>query len=309
MTVETPASDAKVAIANQGRGLKPLEQSFVLIVGIARNCERTLERDLERLAAAFAAARQLAFLVVESDSSDGTVRLLQRLALQQSRFAYQALGVLADHLPQRTARIAYCRNRYLQALSHEPGYRDVDLVVVADLDGVNTLISPSAVQSCWCHADWDVCTANQKGPYYDIWALRHPLWSPNDCWKQVSFLSAQGLGQFRTLVTAVYGRMIRVSPSASWIEVDSAFGGLALYRRACLDRVSYEGIDATGSEVCEHVALHQQIRAAGGRILINPALINAELVEHAAPATRRGLVRLFLSSWLKRWLQRTRRVL
>ena len=68
-------------MANQCQALKPLEQSSVLIVGFARNCERTLERDLQRLAAAFAAARQLAFLVVESDSSDGTVRLLQRLAL------------------------------------------------------------------------------------------------------------------------------------------------------------------------------------------------------------------------------------
>jgi hypothetical protein len=184
-------------------------------------------------------------------------------------------------------------------LRERSDYQDVDLVVVADFDGVNTRICAQSVHSCWMGADWDVCAANQLGPYYDVWALRHPLWSPNDCWQQASFLRARGVSSFRAQRVAVYGRMIRLPSSAGWIEVDSAFGGLALYRRPCLEAVRYVGLDSAGEQVCEHVALHQQIRAAGGRIVINPALINADLVEHAVPATHFGTVKLWLGCRLR----------
>jgi hypothetical protein len=63
--------------------------------------------------------------------------------------------------------------------------------------------------------------------------------------------------------------MITIPEDSDWIEVDSAFGGFAIYRRSSLaDTAAYEGVE------CEHVTFHDHIRRNGGRIFINPKLIN-----------------------------------
>ena len=178
-------------------------------------------------------------------------------------------------------------------------YEDVDFVVVADLDGVNSRLTSDVVASCWSRTNWDVCTANQNGPYYDVWALRHPLWSPNDCWVHAEFLMSCGVSRFRSISSAVYSRMIRLLPNSEWIEVESSFGGLAIYRKIVLNDVSYNGINHIGEECCEHVSLHAQIREKGGRIFINPGMLNSDVVGHAVNATGFGLVCFWLRCQLR----------
>ncbi|HEY1803077.1 MAG TPA: hypothetical protein VGG45_01225 [Terracidiphilus sp.] len=89
--------------------------------------------------------------------------------------------------------------------------------------------------------------------------------------------------------------MIVVNTTDDWIEVDSAFGGLAVYRRDALSGVKYVGLGEARHEVCEHVSLHRQIKSAGRRIFINPQLVNAGVTEHArkhllVPRIRRYVV-------------------
>lgn len=276
-----------------------LHESSVLIVGLARNCEKQLTESTAKLIEAFSSAKIVKFLIVESDSADGTADILQRMALENKNFNYASLGHLQEQYPKRTDRIALCRNYYLKLIEDCAEYPDVDYVVIADLDGVNGKLSADSVASCWSRTDWDVCAANQDGPYYDIWALRHPLWSPNDCWKQAEFLMSQGVSRFKSIYSAVYSRMIKIPPHADWIEVKSAFGGLAVYRKTVLKNVSYAGLSPNGEEFCEHVSLHQQIREKGGRIYINPKMINAGVVEHARNASGLGLMRFWFRCQLR----------
>ena len=276
-----------------------LHESSVLIVGLARNCEKQLTESVTKLRESFSSARMLRFIIVESDSADGTQDVLKRLAVENKNFNYVSLGHLQEQYPKRTDRITFCRNHYLKLIKNCSEYQDVDYVVIADLDGVNDKLSSDSVATCWSRTDWDVCTANQDGPYYDIWALRHPLWSPNDCWKQADFLKSQGAGRFKSIFSAVYSRMIRIEPRSEWIEVESAFGGIAIYRKTVLQNVGYVGLTPNGEEFCEHVSLHQQIRQNGGRIFINPRMINAAVVEHARNATGLGLVRFWFRCQLR----------
>lgn len=264
--------------------------STFLIAGVARNCEKNIASSVERLSEAFRSSRHLEWLVVESDSSDRTLDVLHRLASKNKNFNYVSLGCLRDQYPKRTERIAFCRNHYLNQINRCIDYKDIDYVVIADLDGVNAKVSSDAVNSCWARTDWDVCTANQDGPYYDIWALRHPLWSPNDCWKQAEFSMRHGVTRFKSISSAVYSRMIKVPSHADWIEVDSAFGGFAIYRKTAVENVSYAGLTSDGEEFCEHVSLHQQIREQGGRIFLNPKMLNGGVVDHARNASGLGLV-------------------
>mgnify|MGYP002651887698 CR=1 FL=1 len=264
---------------------KPLQDSAVLIVGLARDCAAHLEFDVRRLSAAFAGAREVRWLVVESDSRDATPRQLERLGTG-GRFHVRCLGALEPGIPSRAARIAHCRNVYLDAIRADPAFAHVDYVVVADLDGINTLVTRQGVESCWMRDDWDMVAANQRAPYYDVWALRHPVWSPNDCWAQVRWFTARGMDRQAALFACVYARMIPIAAHEPWIEVDSAFGGLAIYRRemfAAERDARYNGLTRDGAEICEHVPFHHTLRDEGARLFINPALINAGWTEHSAP--------------------------
>lgn len=257
-----------------------LEDSSVLVVGIVRNGESTVEAAVHGLAAALAPARQLRWFVVESDSDDATQDALARLAAADPGFAWESQGRLAGRMPRRTERIAHCRNRCAE-IARSPDHADADWVAVADLDGVNSALTAEGVASCWRHSGWDVCTASQAGPYYDIWALRHPHWCPGDCWRDQAAM-VPFCGPRQATETAVRARMVTLDPAADPIEVDSAFGGFAIYRREVFDHCAYQGLDAEGRELCEHVPFHAQVRARSFRIVINPAMINAGYTEHTA---------------------------
>jgi glycosyltransferase involved in cell wall biosynthesis len=254
-------------------------QHDVLIAGVARNCARTLPSTVQGLAAAMPRFHAVRWMVVESDSSDDTVAVLQHLAATVPGFAYRSLGALAERMPERTERLALCRNTYLDHLAElqrdatGPG---TGLLVIADLDGVNDLLTAEGLRSCWARDDWSACMANQKGLYYDIWALRHAQWCPGDCWAQSRFLERYTGSAGSARKASVHARMIPIPADAPWLEVDSAFGGLALYRTAALGRARYVGLGADGQPVCEHVAFHAAMKAAGARIFINPAMVNAD---------------------------------
>lgn len=265
----------------------PLPQdASVVVVGTARDCERSVRAEVHRLERATRAFRRRRVLVVESDSSDCTSDVLVRVGSEISGFRHISLGKLQPRIPGRSERIAYCRNAYLEELRSDARYRDVDYVIVADLDGANASLDAMALATCWAPSveSWDVCTANQRGPYSDIWALRHAVWCPGDCWESYRALEPI-LGARLAMGVAVHSKMIRIPSDAPTIRVTSAFGGLAVYRAAALLTGEYRGVRDDGVDVCEHVPLHEALVARGHRVLINPALINAGVTFHAAAAT------------------------
>lgn len=255
-------------------------EARILVVGLVRNAADKVEADVRRLESALMGFASVHWLLVESDSSDATPAVLRGLVDRIPNFRYASLGSLRERLPQRTARIAYCRNHYLRSLESEPIYNDIDTVIVSDFDGTNDRLEAAGLRSCWRRSDWAVCAANQAGPYYDIWALRHPIWSPNDCETQHAFLIEHGVGPEDALRASVLSRMIVIPHYKPWIEVDSAFGGLAVYRRRFVAGLRYEGLTLDGKEICEHVSFHAAIRSRGGSIYINPELINTAAIDH-----------------------------
>jgi glycosyltransferase involved in cell wall biosynthesis len=284
----------------------PINSAGLVIVGCVRNGAQTLRRSIDTLARATAGFARIQFLIIESDSTDATLAELQQLQRESDGFAFISMGALTQQYPQRTERIAVCRNRYLDELRGNPRYAAVDYVMVADLDGVNDALRPLAVESCWKSSlPWDVCTANQRDAYYDIWALRHADWCPVDCHRQYSRLRPM-FGHQRALAIAIHSRMARLSPRAEWIEVESAFGGLAIYRRDALLAGRYSGVQ-DGQSICEHVPLHAGLRAKGSRIFINPALINAHRTDHSARIRLRARLRREIEALGKRVRDRLRR--
>lgn len=276
--------------------MKPIAEASIIVVGTVRNCEETIKADVGRIGAALSSFKDVQWLAVESDSDDATVSELESLKRTLTGFDYMALGNLRSEFPKRTERLAYCRNMYAAEIRPPGKYCAVDYVAVADFDGINSLISAPAVESCWRRDDWDMCAANQGGPYYDIWALRHEHWCPGDCWSEYRFLRRFTANGERARYASVSSRMITIPADTEWIEVDSAFGGFAVYRRNWFDVAEYVGVAEDGEEVCEHVSFNTALRRNGAKLYINPQLVNAE----PAPHTRhlrfpRTLIRGFRS--------------
>jgi hypothetical protein len=261
----------------------PMNHAYkVLVVGVARNCEHTILGQINIIKKACAIFREVNFFVVESDSTDRTLERLRQMETTSSNFSFVSLGALSTQIPARTDRIAFCRNRYLDEIQSNKSLGDCDYVIVADLDGVNDLINKERLQSCWSSGvEWDACFANQSGPYYDIWALRHQDWCPNDCWQNCEALK-KVMDSENALRVAVQSKMITISDRNPWIEVESAFGGFGVYRRSAFGLSNYVGHDADANPICEHVPFNKGIGSTGRTLYINPKLINGSYNEHTS---------------------------
>jgi hypothetical protein len=274
----------------------------LLIVGLTRNCEKNLVKTYEILKNAFQDF-ELSWLIIESDSNDSTIGILEKLSKSDASFKFKSFGNLKDTMPFRTQRIAFCRNYYTDEVRSNPYFSDFKYVAAADFDGINSLLTRQAVLSCWEIECWDVVSANQKGRYYDIWCLRHISWSPDDCWKKYADLRKSGQSHFKASRNAVYSRMVQIKKEAPWIEVDSAYGGLTIYKKQAFISGTHVWQDSEGIETCEIVQYNVSIKSHGYRIFINPKLINGGINEHSRQSFFYHQFYLLLKGIVKGWKQ------
>jgi glycosyltransferase involved in cell wall biosynthesis len=251
----------------------------IIIVGIVRNIASTIDKDIQRLTSAFSHFENIDWYLVESGSTDSSKDALGKLSASNPNFNFTQLE-LEKNL-SRTENMALARNAYLEYLRKDRLFKNYRFVVVADFNSLNDRISSAAVQSCFEKSTWDVVTANQSGKYYDSWALRHPLWSPNDCWEQHEFFRKYTKFPERAITYSLRSRMIKIPRNSEWIKVDSAFGGLAIYKAELFGSAAkYVGKTDSGRKICEHVPFHSTLVAHGAQIFINPRLINTRLTDH-----------------------------
>jgi hypothetical protein len=206
-------------------------------------------------------------------------------------FDFVSLGTLKEKIPERISRIRYCRNIYVNRVRQILNERDLDFVVVADLDGMNARISAKALESCFTRNDWGGVLACQTGGYYDLLALRHPTWCPQDVLVELQNLKSsidksplpllalirrarRRLEYDRARNEAIYSKMVRFNKSDQWIEVNSGFGGLGIYKANIFARFDYSLREGDLDFESEHVAFSKRIVDSGEKIFINPRMIN-----------------------------------
>lgn len=266
-----------------------LSERSAIFAGCARNCGLYLGQvlaNVERMAALYAKA---VFVFVENDSEDDSKILLLKWLNSRANGTLLDLDGLAVTEPNRTSRLAYARNAYLDFIRNSP-YVDYNELVVLDFDDVNA--TPLDLVAFAAASDFlqdNVQTAgvfaNSKPVYFDIWALRHPTWCPGDCWAEVRAHRDSWAGAVERFV---YERQIAVDPSLPPIDVASAFGGLGIYRLEKVLPFRYVGVTSDGTEACEHVSLNLQLNRSG-RLFIFPALQNSAPQAHLRQ--RRGATR------------------
>lgn len=268
--------------ASNGRHFYPGTRKAVF-VGVARNCESHLRGVLDNLARMGALYREASFIFVVSDSQDRTIPLLHEWLANGRRGRVINLGNLEQQLPLRTQRIAFVRNACMDQV-REGEEATCDHLVVVDLDDV--LAAPMSTEAFLRAAHWlDAAPArggvfaNGWPRYYDIWALRHEVWCPHDCWHPVWFRDP-GQDEYDLQIREVFARMIRIPLWMPPVKVLSAFGGLGIYKLRFALGGRYVGVDERGREICEHVAFNKAVRDAGGDLYIFPKLVARSPAEH-----------------------------
>lgn len=253
-----------------------------VFVGCARDCAAHLHNVIVWIEKAGTLFSSYRVVVVENDSSDDTKQILHLWSLRNSSVEIVCLDGLHDRLPDRGERLAAARNAYLKHVQ-EKGYDGHDLLIPLDMDGV---VGPEPSLDRFSAAlefllgDESVAGvfANSWPVYYDLWPLRHKEWCPRDCWQD--FREKRVLiGPNQAFHQCVIDRQIPIAADRSPIEVESAFGGLGIYRMAAVKGGEYIGVTPQGTSVCDHVGLNATA-ALRGRLYILPDLMVEAPLEH-----------------------------
>lgn len=244
-----------------------MEGASIIFLGCARNCEASLPRSVaavQRLRDLFAASE---FHVFENDSTDRTPGLLRQWELDGVLTLHSQTGLDAL-MPKRTERLAYGRNLLMTAALNRPQF---DYVCWVDMDGlIDESFDVSGFSSCFQFEEaWDAVFPVSTGYYYDIWALRHPVMWPDDYMVRMNAEFDLALGVRSIVEIAMKSRQVKADAMLGWLPVESAFGGMALYKAAACRSGRYVGVEE-GREICEHVSFHRGICRAGGMLYINP---------------------------------------
>jgi len=260
------------------------------------NVENKLWGDLAKIHKSLVRIGEIETFLVESDSNDGTKKILETSRQQNKSFRFESLGDLQELIPNRIERIRFCRNRYVEYIRTNYDSNRWDFIVVADLDGMNSAISSIRMNKAIKNSNnWDVCFSNQTFGYYDLYALRSKGWVENDCFDELAILKEKfpfsqrynnSLFGFllafkhfdRLRVQAIYSKMHKLK--GHLIRVDSAFGGLAVYKPEIFLRFDYSTISETNFGKCEHLDLHSKCVNSGLKLYIDPKFINSHWNEY-----------------------------
>lgn len=235
------------------------------IVSICRNAMPYLRNTLALVDDLAGMWRDCSLYVYENDSTDETAVVLDDFAIRQwVTVEHETLGGEDSRgfQPERTVRLAKCRTKCQGWVRNHAA--DADYVMVLDTDPHGGFSVDGVLNSLgwFCEmlgesfhrrepgamASHSLFSKKEQGGFgvaaYDAWAARLNWWEDR-----------RDHNWFHMLMPPVG------SPP---IPMNSAFGGLCLYRREAFLAGTYEGGD------CEHVPFHRGMQRAGYQLFLNP---------------------------------------
>lgn len=272
-----------------------MDKLKVVVCGTIKNGEKTIKKNIESLLEIKKYCLDFKLLLYENDSTDNTVNILNNL---RSNIIHVISEKNINKLGGRTIILSWGRNKLLKYINKH--FSDYDYMIMTDLDDVLKGFKARMIKKEFDKdlTKWDVLTANCIGPYYDIYALRankNKFWNTDiqyDCWDMINHSTKLGFNPRLSKLIHV-GNFQKVIPiNEKLIMVDSAFGGMGIYKIDIIKDCYYNGLTEFCSckkflnkdfhlkmgrcsmTTCEHVSFHKQIREKNkGRIYICPSLL------------------------------------
>jgi len=267
--------------------------SKIIFAGAVQNSEMHLPAvfyNIENLTRLFS---EVGYIFVENDSTDNTKKILKDWGSGKSNFHLINMDGL-QAIPVRTVRLEMVRNAYLETIRHYAELRNFDYLAVLDMDdiggySINIQEVSNAIEFLNVSSTRAAVFANQRGTYYDMWALRLNPQCPSDVWEDVlNYVIKYKCSDEVAFAETFAKRIFSIEDSLEPIKVDSAFGGFGIYKMEYVvnNPNPYLGSktkivpldDGTPCyakwQICEHVHFHAGIKSQGGEMFIYPKLIN-----------------------------------
>src|SRR5262249_45518734 len=245
---------------------------------------------ISRVSALFAKS---AFIFVENDSTDPTKAVIRNWNRDKPIARLISLDGLDASCPVLTIRLETARNAYLSEICSR--FSDFDYLFVLDCDeravSIDLDTISNAIGFLSSYKDCAGVFGNCRGTYYDMWALRHPTYCPGDIWEELCDYALSRNATDEEAFRQIFAkRLFSISPNVPPFEVESAFGGLGIYKigsvlrnkRKYLGRkmknmpIGAGGTKAVGWQSCEHVSFNAGFGELGERLFVLPYLINCD---------------------------------
>jgi hypothetical protein len=270
--IQKGGGDIKLPIKfNKEEILKKMKQYGVIFGGTVRNSGEFIKKNLENIDKCGSLFKNYSVVIYENDSSDDTRQILNDNKKDNYNYIFE------DNItePSRTKRISHGRNKVLDKIRELNKDNTYQYMVILDLDDINSYGKfVDTIYTCFLYDDWNVLTGNQSGRYYDIYALRKKGDVEYDCMKEVyDDMNKTGISYTDAFNKWAVSKM-KNYPQGELLEVDSAFGGIAIYKLASIPNTcKYKGEYDTGGDICEHVPFNKCLKDNGAKIYINTSFI------------------------------------
>ena len=152
--------------------------------------------------------------------------------------------------------MAEYRNKCLERLKNE--FSDFDYYIVIDMDLTGGFSYDGVANTIGSEMIWSAVAANGKNArrsnhvYWDTFAHRDV---------------GHGMGTHGGRMRNYHGKYADSGRGDPWVMVNSAFGGMGIYKVDDIINSKYTG------EASEHVPFHLDIIDKGGKIFMNPNLV------------------------------------
>jgi hypothetical protein len=256
------------------QGKSVLKSKDIVFVGLVRNLELVLKNNINKLVILGEQAKSYKVILFENDSSDNTKEILQTLSSNNNNIitistnnGRQQYGSVKNI--DRTRALAEYRNILKNYIT--TNFPKCDYTIVTDMDFIDFSDDGFYNSIGWlsCHSDTIDGIAGNSFSYkiigdnqtdkslwnYDSWAFRYTWWH-----------------ELPNLDSMTYDRMIWfglfIMPVGSQIiPVNSAFGGMCIYKTHQFIQGDYSGYDC--EHVCFNYSLRQQIPSF--QLVLNPS--------------------------------------
>lgn len=257
-----------------------MKNSSVSICSIVRDCDRNLRRNISRIESLRRLFGESEVIIFENDSKDNTLVTLNNWQHSSNNIFVFSEKYNEKTIPLKTSgitnpyfsisrieKMVVFRNKYVNVLNTNNFNRDY--VVVIDLD-IADFILDGVINSFGVKIDWDCITANGyslssrfKHQYHDSYAL-------------IEF-GKMGDNQTESSIEENRKNFSFLKKGMPLIQVDSAYGGIAIYKWRSIKGLRYNYLLNDDLKVeckSEHVGLHESmIKNGAGQIFINPSMI------------------------------------
>ena len=254
-----------------------MKNKKIVLATTTRNPGKRFFKSIEKVLKIGKEFKSHHIVIVESDSKKNQTKIFDKYKRNINIEIIQ-LGNLTEKLEYghlRTERISFSRNTYIDFILNHKYLKDFDYLLSFDSDGVNSLLSYQKIkQALNLKIDWSAQFSNQLIYYYDIFALRSKGWVEENYKIERDRYLAKGLGPKTAIRKSLSEKIIHINKENNPILVESAFGGLGIYKINRINKAKYVG-QINGKSICEHIIFNKKISDKyPNTLFINPKLIS-----------------------------------